>query len=383
MNPLELYLRRVARELRCMPVSKREDELRELLSHLEQRTQDFAAQGIDRAQAQMLAIEEFGAPRALGTKLCDAWECVPFSIGRLLLAVGGITLIWFSSLLALSFAFIGMRFWPQSVLFPELPYALVGTAIGLPFGCGWLFSHWLGRRGRLVTFLYFVFLAFGLKWSWNISTTFPIPFPMLSLMLATTGAFVGHALRRRRLYLASANGMLVPDSSLGTFNPRPLAFRLALALLIGVGLWVRVHTSLHPSTAQGVLRTFLFSHRGMNDYDFDIPTNLEMRELPATTPAELSGHEKRIKFRFKAHTTKEYAQRRVRYLQQQLAELPKDHDSLDEKPLRLSLARMKRNSQPIEGVALLVQTRDGWQVGENSFDFPQLWAWCYDIYYER
>ena len=41
MNPLDSYLARVARELRSMPQAKRDDELRELRYHLEQRAEDF------------------------------------------------------------------------------------------------------------------------------------------------------------------------------------------------------------------------------------------------------------------------------------------------------------------------------------------------------
>ncbi len=76
MNPLDLYLSRVARELRSMPSVKREEELRELRSHLEQRLEDFEAQGLKPEEAQARAVEGFGSPRALGSKLCDAWEGV-------------------------------------------------------------------------------------------------------------------------------------------------------------------------------------------------------------------------------------------------------------------------------------------------------------------
>lgn len=79
MNPLDQFLSRAAQQMRAMPAAKRDDELRELRGHLEQRAQDFETQGLAPEAAQLRAAQSLGSPRKLGARLCDAWEGIAFS----------------------------------------------------------------------------------------------------------------------------------------------------------------------------------------------------------------------------------------------------------------------------------------------------------------
>ena len=97
MNPLEQFLRQAAQEIRAMPAAVRADELRELRGHLEQRAQDYIGAGMSASEAQTRAVAGLGSARALGTKLCDVWEGVPFRWWRLLAAITGaisLQLMW-------------------------------------------------------------------------------------------------------------------------------------------------------------------------------------------------------------------------------------------------------------------------------------------------
>ncbi|RYX80597.1 hypothetical protein EON83_27945 [bacterium] len=384
MNPLDSYLDNVARELRSLPQSKRDEELRELRSHLELRTEDFENLGLPSAAAQAHAVNEFGSAHSVGSKLCDAWEGVTFTVGRLISTLIAVTIIWLITNIALSVGWMALIFWDKAALFPEIPYDLAIVFIGTPFYCGWLFSRRLGRRGPLVALLYFSTLSLL---TFNTRTYFPeglifsfLPFPIFNLLLAFCGAVCGNGLRQRRLQMAFANGQSFTPTTSKIQYWRSLGLGLIFALIVCPGAALRIYSVLHPTTSAGVLRSSLTVNRGMNHGDFDVPTVLEIRELPPTTPAELAGNERRVFFRLQVRAAKSYAQRRIAFLSHELAS-PQQRKSWGAQPLRDSLQRLQRNSEQVQGTARLVKTSNGWQVDENSFDRSRLWAWCYDIYY--
>lgn len=155
MNPLELYLSRVARELRSMPDWKREEEVRELRSHLEQRVEDFEAQGLTREEAQARAVEALGSPKALGRKLCDAWEGVPTSWLGVAAVVLRTTRIWFMATMVF---LIPIDVVSRVASFaPSIPTSAYLTAVSLfslvylsiVVYCGIPLSFRLGRRGTM------------------------------------------------------------------------------------------------------------------------------------------------------------------------------------------------------------------------------------------
>ena len=147
MNPLELYLNRVTRELRSMPEWKREEELRELRSHLEQRVEDFERHGLKVEDAQTKAVEAFGAPKALGGKLCDAWEGVPTSWRGVAAVALRMTLIWFMSIMLLWAPIVVLS--NRELLQP--PIAFIGfiffVELAIILYCGILLSLRTGRHG--------------------------------------------------------------------------------------------------------------------------------------------------------------------------------------------------------------------------------------------
>ena len=62
---LDDYLSSVERHLRHLPALVRENEVRELRSHLEQLRDDFAAQGQNPEMAAQSALDQFGDARSV------------------------------------------------------------------------------------------------------------------------------------------------------------------------------------------------------------------------------------------------------------------------------------------------------------------------------
>lgn len=157
MNPLDEFLDRVGGHLRSMPGWKREEELRELRSHLEQRVEDFEHEGLKTEEAQARAVEAFGSPKALGGKLCDAWEGVPTSWRGIAAGVLKTITIWFvaqmvwwTPLVVLSHLASISPYTPTpTYLYIFLVFALLSTLV-VSIYCGILLSSLLGRRGPMV-----------------------------------------------------------------------------------------------------------------------------------------------------------------------------------------------------------------------------------------
>lgn len=403
MNPFETYLQRVARELRPLPLAKREEELHELRSHLEQRAEDFQGQGLDSKDAQTRTVEVFGSPRALGAQLCDAWEGIPFSWWRVGASVLRVTMLLFATALIFAIAMGVCDLFPETGLFPEAIPLCIGFYALVPFGCGWLFSRWLGRRGRLIALLYFGILYWGLNFGLSYNTSNPnatlgapdlaISFvdaswlPTFDVALGCLGAVTAYAYKSRlHLHLALAGGQSVNARSTRVgFVPlnlktwaRAAGFVLTVALFFAFRAW----SVTHPTTPTATFRNWLIINRGGNSGDFEAPIVLGMQELPPQTPAERAGLERRVKFQVEARMTSNYRARRLAWLQRLIAS-PVGHKDYGIRPLRLSIARIKRNSHIIRGTARLVKTPKGWEVDGGSFGTEQLWAWAEDIYFER
>ena len=212
MNPLDQFLNVAARSMRIMPAALRDDELRELRGHLEQRAEDYVDSGMSANEAQARAIADLGSARALGAKLCDAWEGIAFGWWRLAAAIIGVTAFLGFAGLALIWAIALLPMSAGTALLPEITPILCGLYAALPLFCGLLLSHWLGRRGCLTAALYFLALALG-----DLTVVFPAPsiafaappanflavvnaawFPYFWVALAFAGAWIEQSWRLKK-----------------------------------------------------------------------------------------------------------------------------------------------------------------------------------------
>ena len=397
MNRLDQFLSVAARSMRVLPAATREDELRELRGHLEQRAEDYENQGMSGDDAQTRALEGLGSARTLGAKLCDAWEGIAFGWWRLAAALAGVSAFLLFATLALIWAIALLPMSAATALLPEIVLLLCAVFIALPLLCGVLFSHWLGRRGCIVATLYFAALALN-----NLTLIFPAPsiafaappanfvtfvdaawFPYLWVVLAFVGAWAGQSWRIKQRYkMALAGARLSPPSRVLWMPLNPKWGRnAALAIVIvGVLYTARVWTRFHPRTPKATLYSYLVLHRQMNGGDFEPPKILALRELPAKNPAEIAGTQKRIAFEIEERMTPNYQARRVAYLKQ-LINAPEREKPFEDRTLRLSLVRLQRNRQITKGVAWLAKTPDGWQIKTTSGPSPGDWA--YDLAFQR
>lgn len=69
---LEDYLSKIEKQLAALPAQQREDELREMRSHLEMMIEENVARGYDADQAVAKALEQFGAAKKVGRDLKNA-----------------------------------------------------------------------------------------------------------------------------------------------------------------------------------------------------------------------------------------------------------------------------------------------------------------------
>ena len=397
MNRLDQFLNIAARQMRAMPAALRDDELRELRGHLQQRAQDYTGEGMSEDEAQIKALEGLGSPRKLGAKLCDAWEGIAWSWWRLIAAIAGVTAFLLFAVLALIWAMALLPLSDSMALLPEVVPLLCGVYIVSPLFCGALFSHWLGRRGCLVATLYFLALALG-----NFTVIFPESaafaappanfvaivngawFAYFWTALAFIGAYAESTRHRQARYLATVGAHSLPLKRRFwvRFNLRLWRNALLFAVLGGALYAGRVWRQFHPQTPTATLRNYLVLNRQMNGGDFEAPLTLATRELSPQSAAEIAGQRTRIWFQIELRMTPQYAARRVAYLKQ-LINRPEKERPFEDKTLRLSLTRMQRNRQIIQGTASLIKTPTGWKVDEKSFDSSRLSGWAYDLAYQR
>ena len=396
MNRLDQFLGAAARQMRIMPAALRDEELRELRGHIEQRVEDYANQGMSDDAAQARALEGLGSARKLGASLCDAWEGIAFSWWRLAATIAGVTLLLLFGIVSTILAMVTIPMNSETALLPEIVPSICAFYMALPMFCGMLFSHWLGRRGCLVATLYFLVLAFC-----HLTLTFPsdlqpparftaiydaVWLPYFWIILAFTSAWGQQFWRVRKRHQLALVGLqpLSPSHFLWV----PLNFdwwrNMVLVFIVGGALYAaRVWMRFHPQTPEATLHNHLVLNRQMNMGDFEPPKILTTRELPAQSPAEIAGTQKRFEFKIEERMTPGYKERRVSYLKQ-LLNGPKQQRPFEDATLRLSLARMQRNRQVVQGKATLSKTPSGWKVVKKNFDNSwRLGAWAYDLAYQR
>lgn len=391
MNRLDQFLRVAARQMRSMPAALRDDELRELRGHLEQRAEDYRDAGMSDDAAQVRALESLGSPRKLGAQLCDAWEGIAWSWWRLVAAIIGVTAFLMLAGLALIMAFSIVPTNAEIALFPEVVPVLFGLYLALPLCSGLLFSHWLGRRGCLVATLYFLVLALA-----KFTVTFPTAsqsmeappaffsaianaawFPYFWIALAFTGARLEQNWRTQTRTLATAGAHAIEGKRLFRMQCNLKLWRGALLLLILLGALypLRVWLQFHPQTPRATLKNHLLA---ASPQGFAAPEILVMRQLPPASEAERSGREQRFYFRVAASAKPYFAANQIKHLQREISVYQHDkygHETISsEKAL---LERVKNNRQIIEGEVRLMKTPNGWKVDDKSFDFIVLWKWFY------
>ncbi len=221
MNRLDQFLNIAARQMRVMPAAAREEQLRELRGHLEQRAEDYQNAGLSDDAAQLRALQGLGSPRALGAKLCDAWEGIAFSWWRLAAVItGAIALQWLWSVVNLLVYVLTEQ--QAFVAFTEAFFYSMTWLHPLPaFATGWLFCRYLGRRGVWWAVIYFGALIFLgdplhielLLVSSKLSNSLFMGWlPHIRIIAAFAGALFCYALRVRALTRRQ------PEISLGDDN---------------------------------------------------------------------------------------------------------------------------------------------------------------------
>ncbi|RYX80596.1 hypothetical protein EON83_27940 [bacterium] len=388
MNPLDSYLARINHELRSLPLEKRDEELRELRSHLEQRIEDFTGKGLSPEAAQTSALHEFGSPQTLGQTLCDVWENGPLSAKRLASAIARVSLFWLCTTFELICGISASAIWPETALFPELPYIVTFAALSIPIGCGWLWFSCLGKRRLQVPLLFAAITFNALFWGGCLAYLNSRPFPTaepfydsilaLNPLLAAAGAYLARAFRQNPNHLALPSGqtLFIPFSLPQSWNFR--AIYVCMALLIGLSTWRHIAATLHPTTPINTLRSSLLVEHNPTSLQniTTTPTVLYIHQLPATTPAEVAGREARVSFQLEAHAYEGATQYYANYLRGRLA-VPNAHTPQLKARISQSIAELQRNNHPITGVVRLTKTPNGWRIDESSFDRSQLWSWYY------
>ena len=396
MNRLDQFLNTAARQMRIMPATLRDDELRELRGHLQQRVEDYQNAGMSDDAAQTRALESLGSPRALGAKLCDAWESIAFSWWRLAAAIVGVTAFLVFGMAFFILALVTIPLNSETALLPEIAPAFCAFYVALPLFCGVLFSHWLGRRGCMVATLYFLALALG-KFTVNFPSSgeFEAPstnfvglvngawFPYFWVALAFAGAWIEQRWRLRKRHQMALSGARILAPSRFLWVPLNLGWwrnAVLATVIIGALYSMRAWTSFHPQTPTATVRNYLILNRQMNHSELEAPRIIAMRELPAQSPAEIAGAQRRVWFKIEERMTPSYQARRVDFARRMLKRSEQQQEGED-KTMRLTLARMQRNRQITQGVATLTKTPDGWRVKSSAGPSPGDWA--YDLYYER
>lgn len=81
-NKLEKYLSQIEKQLAALPAEQRQEELREIRSHLEMMIDDNVARGCDADDAVSKALEQFGAAEKVGKALECTHEFSPEHIKK-------------------------------------------------------------------------------------------------------------------------------------------------------------------------------------------------------------------------------------------------------------------------------------------------------------
>ncbi|PQV65181.1 hypothetical protein B1R32_102189 [Abditibacterium utsteinense] len=389
------YLARVERGLRALPTSVRESEVREICAHLEQLIEDDVASGQNLEMATQNALSHFGDARGVVIGLRDVWEAQRNGVGTWAAALASGVFFWAVSFMVWSLCLLRMIFSPQSALFPELPGLIIAWAAFIPLATGAIFSLWLGRRGWMASLAVFTILGvlffggqawvgpFRIQLPWN--GFLAVSFPLFNLILGCLGAMLTDIWRRHRHFADLILAMGAEQQLIAPPKPR-VAWRKVTLNSAGLLLFItiavmsakwRVETTLHPKTPLATLRNSLLLDGG-GTTGFEAPQILDLRELPAQTPSERAGRERRVAFRVEARATQAFAANQITFLKRKI-ELDKTGGN---KVVRAALARVQNNRQTVEAAVRLVKTPSGWQIDEMSFDSSKLHSWFYDRWEE-
>jgi len=139
-NQLEKYLSQIEKQLAALPAEQRQEELREICSHLEMMIEGNVARGCDADEAIAKAIEQFGAARKIGKDLIGARINNRFMRKRIALAI--LASLAVSSIGTLpSFLMVSAVSSPGNIVSEHIRISMWIIniwSLALGIGCGWL-----------------------------------------------------------------------------------------------------------------------------------------------------------------------------------------------------------------------------------------------------
>jgi len=198
-NQLEKYLSQIEKQLAALPVEQRQNELREIRSHLEMMIDDNVACGCDADNAVAKALEQFGAANKLGKELRQykpfAWLHYFRPLAAFLFALG-VVIAWVSISPNKSQipSFVPVSFqWTWELMLIIIIFPITGwvTEVIAPKWGFWSLAVLF--YGILSLFIYFAFWRFA-----------PIPkayflYGFMHHALAGIASFIGAWIRRREV----------------------------------------------------------------------------------------------------------------------------------------------------------------------------------------
>jgi hypothetical protein len=196
-NKLEKYLSQIEKQLAALPVEQRQEELREIRSHLEMMIEENVARGCDADVAVSKALEQFGSADKLGKALRQskpfAWLHYFRPIAALLLAFG-VVIAWLFISKELQIFYVPFSFhWSWALMLIIAIFPLTGWAAEVIAPKYGTWSLAVIFYGILSIFIYVAF--------WKLM---PIPktYFLISFMpfaLAGIAAFLGALARRKHV----------------------------------------------------------------------------------------------------------------------------------------------------------------------------------------
>ena len=218
------YLHTVTRRLHLDP-SKKDEILKELEGHLEDKAAELEIQGLDHKTAVAKAVEEMGAPNAVAQRLYEvhspgAWRDVLLAtIPHFLLAALFALHLWshyfLVSLLLIAIAFVTWRNWragsPSKWSYSWMGYSLAAPALS------WLLS--------LIT------IGYG---AWTLLTTGQLPFNVVLFFL-----LIGYVPFSMWIMASVLFKMIKRDWLLASLTALPFPFLTSWILFLNWqgGLW--------------------------------------------------------------------------------------------------------------------------------------------------
>jgi hypothetical protein len=398
-SQLKRYLHDVERYLNPLPKPVRDSEVREISSHLEQLHFDLCSEGYTEGEAASRAIKSFGSARGLGLNLRDVREG-NWSLLLSLLVVVGSNWILFRACSSAIAHFVLFPAIQQSVLMPALSPILTiwnyTATLLLPFGLNFALGWWGGRRISYVaplSYLHWLLLFRNelstFEWSslWIVRPVFS------TMLLAMFGAWCGSTWmrhKRTKFAMVPTNSELPQGSSAYQQNALKLktralpllSFLSGLLLMAGI-LWAwaqpRVNMALHPSTTEAAAQ-ILFSTPSDSYGEMEPSTDVVMEVLPALSPAEKSGQERRVKYEATMHASEYYSERRKDYYERMLRSARAGRKTEFPAPMvQAALERLRPEGYRVRGILLVRKTASGWEIDKSARTRSDLRDWLYNV----